>query len=70
VDQCEALSCGGAGSALDKFYTAILGSHPSVVMWSIGNEISEQAHSDGGRLAQKLTDIVHAEDRTRPTTAA
>ena len=44
--------------------------HPSIVMWSIGNEVPEQAHSDGGRLAQKLTDIVHAEDRTRPTTAA
>jgi beta-galactosidase len=44
--------------------------HPSIVMWSIGNEIPEQSHPDGGRLAQKLTDIVHAEDRTRPTTAA
>src|ERR1039458_3530281 len=44
--------------------------HPSVVLWSIGNEVPEQAHSDGGRLAQKLTDIVHAEDGTRPTTAA
>jgi beta-galactosidase len=44
--------------------------HPSIVMWSIGNEIPEQSRSDGGRLAQKLTDIVHAEDRTRPTTAA
>jgi beta-galactosidase len=44
--------------------------HPSVVMWSIGNEIPEQGRPDGGRLAQKLTDIVHEEDRTRPTTAA
>jgi beta-galactosidase len=44
--------------------------HPSVVLWSIGNEIPEQGRPDGGRLAQKLTDIVHEEDRTRPTTAA
>jgi beta-galactosidase len=44
--------------------------HPSVVLWSIGNEIPEQGRADGGRLAQRLTDIVHEEDRTRPTTAA
>ena len=44
--------------------------HPSVVLWSIGNEIPEQGRPDGGRLAQKLTDIVHEEDRTRLTTAA
>jgi beta-galactosidase len=43
--------------------------HPSVVLWSIGNEIPEQGRPDGGLLAQKLTNIVHEEDRTRPTTA-
>jgi len=47
--------------------------HPSVFMWSIGNEVGEQW--DGGdqaaaELAQSLTDIVHEEDSTRPTTAA
>ena len=40
--------------------------HPSVIMWSIGNEIAEQ---DGPELAQHLRDIVHAEDPTRPVTA-
>ena len=43
--------------------------HPSVVLWSIGNEIPEQGRPDGGLLARKLTNIVHEEDRTRPTTA-
>ena len=43
--------------------------HPSIVMWSIGNEIPEQGRPDGGLLAKKLVDIVHQEDLTRPTTA-
>ena len=40
--------------------------HPSVIMWSIGNEIYEQ---NGPGLAKELRDIVHAEDPTRPVTA-
>lgn len=45
--------------------------HPSVVMWSIGNEIAEQGQGqDGAGVAQRLTDICHEEDPTRPTTAA
>jgi len=44
--------------------------HPSVVLWSIGNEIPEQGRPDGAKLAQELTNICHQEDRTRPTTAA
>ena len=40
--------------------------HPSVIMWSIGNEIAEQ---NGPTLAKHLRDIVHAEDPTRPVTA-
>ncbi len=40
--------------------------HPSVVMWSIGNEIAEQ---DGPRLAKPLAEIVRREDPTRPVTA-
>ena len=43
--------------------------HPSVFMWSIGNEIEEQKQADGGKTAKWLTDICHREDRTRPTTA-
>ncbi|MCP3929497.1 MAG: DUF4982 domain-containing protein [Bacteroidetes bacterium] len=43
--------------------------HPSVVMWSIGNEIREQRKKSGGALAKHLTDICHDEDPTRPVTA-
>ena len=43
--------------------------HPSVVMWSIGNEILEQAEADGWKVAKRLTDICHEEDPTRPVTA-
>ena len=43
--------------------------HPSVVLWSIGNEILEQGSPDGGQIAKHLSDICHQEDPTRPTTA-
>jgi beta-galactosidase len=43
--------------------------HPSVVMWSIGNEVIEQWFSDGWKLAARLAGIVREEDRTRPVTA-
>ncbi len=43
--------------------------HPSVIAWSIGNEIHEQEMPDGKYIAQKLTAICHNEDPARPTTA-
>lgn len=43
--------------------------HPSVVMWSIGNEIREQEDKNGKQVAQFLVDICKSEDPTRPTTA-
>ncbi|WP_298505694.1 glycoside hydrolase family 2 TIM barrel-domain containing protein [uncultured Maribacter sp.] len=43
--------------------------HPSVIMWSIGNEILEQSKKDGWKLTKHLNDICHDEDNTRPTTA-
>jgi beta-galactosidase len=42
--------------------------HPSVVAWSIGNEVIEQWFPDGFRLAERLAGIVREEDRTRPVT--
>ncbi len=43
--------------------------HPSVIMWSIGNELREQGDKDGWKVAKFLHDIAHREDPTRPTTA-
>ncbi|QCX40327.1 glycoside hydrolase family 2 protein [Aureibaculum algae] len=42
--------------------------HPSVIMWSIGNEILEQSRPDGWKITKELNDICHEEDPTRPTT--
>jgi beta-galactosidase len=44
--------------------------HPSVIMWSIGNEIDEQRRPEGLKIGQDLMNIVHQEDPTRPGTAA
>jgi beta-galactosidase len=43
--------------------------HPSVIAWSIGNEIMEQGQPEGWKVAAQLADIVRSEDRSRPTTA-
>ena len=44
--------------------------HPSVVMWSIGNEIPEQSNAQTGEaMAARLTAFVREEDPTRPVTA-
>ena len=44
---------------------------PSVVLWSIGNEVGEQFNGTNGAVLEKeLNDIVHEEDPTRPTTTA
>jgi len=43
--------------------------HPSVIMWSIGNEILEQGIEDGAEYGRLLVDICKREDPTRPTTA-
>ncbi len=48
--------------------------HPSVVIWSIGNEIGEQgartpeAYAANEELARHLADVVRANDPTRPVT--
>jgi beta-galactosidase len=47
--------------------------HPSVFIWSIGNEVTEQwdkKDSSGTVIAKELADIVHSLDTTRPITAA
>jgi beta-galactosidase len=44
--------------------------HPSIILWSIGNEVPDQDTPAGQRIAAGLTRIAHEEDPTRPTTAA
>lgn len=45
--------------------------HPSVIMWSFGNEVGEQyTGEEGAAVAKRLHDIVKDEDTTRPTTSA
>src|SRR6185503_14653797 len=44
--------------------------HPSVIIWSIGNEIPQQSDTSALRLAPELAGIVHSLDKTRPITTA
>jgi beta-galactosidase len=46
--------------------------HPSVIIWSIGNEISEQWEGNpaAGIIGAELSAIVRSLDKTRPITAA
>ena len=78
--QCEAFDCWRAsktandyGRLFDEWHAKDLQAmvrrfrnHPSIFMWSIGNEIHEQ---NGPALAKPLRDIVHAADPTHPVTA-
>ena len=41
--------------------------HPSVIMWSTGNEVHEQYYPETGTTAH-LTEVVHRFDKTRPAT--
>ena len=44
--------------------------HPSVILWSIGNEVPDQNNANGWETAKMLTAIAHEVDPTRPTTSA
>lgn len=43
--------------------------HPSVVMWSLGNEVHERGTPEGARLAAAMAARVRELDSTRPVTA-
>lgn len=42
--------------------------HPSIIMWSIGNEIPDQGNKEGVEYAKKLQDLCHKLDPSRPVT--
>ena len=42
--------------------------HPSIIMWSIGNEIPEQWSKEGKEISKHLQDICHQYDPSRPVT--
>lgn len=45
--------------------------HPSIMMWSFGNEVGEQyTGAEGAAVAQRIADFVTQEDPSRPTTLA
>lgn len=44
--------------------------HPSIIMWSIGNEIIERKKPEAVETAKKLVDCVHKNDPSRPVTSA
>ncbi len=44
--------------------------HPSIIMWSIGNEIIERESAQGARCARMQADYVRSLDPTRPVTSA
>ncbi|SFC91924.1 beta-galactosidase [Zunongwangia mangrovi] len=44
--------------------------HPSIIMWSIGNEIIERKSPEAVETARKLSDAVKEIDTTRPVTSA
>ena len=43
--------------------------HPSVILWSIGNEVGEQGYPDKWEIGHRLSAVCHREDPTRPTTS-
>ncbi|MRX76824.1 DUF4982 domain-containing protein [Pedobacter petrophilus] len=44
--------------------------HPSIILWSIGNEIREQFDSTGTAITKELVSIVKSLDKTRPVISA
>ena len=43
--------------------------HPSIFLWSVGNEIPDQCYPEGPERLKPLMEIVHQLDSTRPVTA-
>ncbi|MBK1832835.1 beta-galactosidase GalB [Roseibacillus ishigakijimensis] len=81
--QCEAFDCwemAKVPNGYNKFFAEwherdlrdmirAYRNHPSIIMWSIGNEILEQSQKDGWKLARHLHQICKDEDPSRATSA-
>lgn len=44
--------------------------HPSIILWSTGNEIPERGDPEGVHTSRELADFIHRLDPTRPVTSA
>jgi beta-galactosidase len=44
--------------------------HPSVILWSVGNEVGEQQSEEGSKKLKMLTEFVHKEEPSRKVTCA
>ena len=44
--------------------------HPSIIMWSFGNEVQERADPEGVEIGKKCIEAIHEMDDTRPITQA
>lgn len=42
--------------------------HPSVILYSIGNEVAEPAEEKGVNAGKAMVDLIHSMDKTRPVT--
>lgn len=42
--------------------------HPSVILYSIGNEVAEPAEEKGVEAGKAMVDLIHSMDKTRPVT--
>lgn len=55
---------GDAAAMVESAYN-----HPSVILYSIGNEVTETAEEKGIKLCGEMRDFIHSLDSTRPVTA-
>lgn len=44
--------------------------HPSVVLWSVGNEVTQQLRPEGAPIVKAMVQTVHDREPTRPVTCA